>query len=135
MECHIENDTLLIWYDKEQNVVELVRLGSHSELFGKGRKKWVISPPEWRHSAERYCGGELINKSYWFYFYYVRLHKRGGLCGNMLYSLYLAKFYDIQKTHYRHYSFWKDIEMIFAMVLYHSLYKDVDSSVCAHAEL
>lgn len=39
MECHIENDTLLIWYDKEQNVVELVRLGSHSELFGKGRKK------------------------------------------------------------------------------------------------
>ena len=39
MECHIENDTLLIWYDKEQDKVELVRLGSHSELFGKGRKK------------------------------------------------------------------------------------------------
>lgn len=39
MECHIENDSLLIWYDKEKDVVELVRLGSHSELFGKGRKK------------------------------------------------------------------------------------------------
>ncbi len=39
MECHIENDTLLIWFDKNQGVVELVRLGSHSELFGKGRKK------------------------------------------------------------------------------------------------
>ncbi len=39
MECHVENDSLLIWYDKKNNVVELVRLGSHSELFGKGRKK------------------------------------------------------------------------------------------------
>lgn len=39
MECHVENDSLLIWYDKKKNVVELVRLGSHSELFGKGRKK------------------------------------------------------------------------------------------------
>ncbi len=38
MECHVENDTLLIWYDKKHDVVELVRLGSHSELFGKGRK-------------------------------------------------------------------------------------------------
>ena len=39
MECHIENDTLLIWFDKNNNVIELVRLGSHSELFGKGRKR------------------------------------------------------------------------------------------------
>ena len=39
MECHIENDTLLIWYDKENNIIELVRIGSHSELFGKGRKQ------------------------------------------------------------------------------------------------
>ncbi len=38
MECHVENDTLLIWYDKQHDVVELVRLGSHSELFEKGRK-------------------------------------------------------------------------------------------------
>ena len=39
MECHIENDTLLIWFDKENDTIELVRLGSHSELFGKGRKR------------------------------------------------------------------------------------------------
>lgn len=39
MECHVENDTLLLWYDTKQDVVELVRLGSHSEIFGKGRKK------------------------------------------------------------------------------------------------
>lgn len=39
MECHIEDDYLLIWYDKLSNKIELVRLGSHSELFGKGRKK------------------------------------------------------------------------------------------------
>ncbi len=39
MECHIESDTLLIWYDKEKDLIELVRLGSHSELFEKGRKK------------------------------------------------------------------------------------------------
>jgi mRNA interferase YafQ len=34
MECHIEGDFLLIWIDEEQGVIELVRLGSHSELFG-----------------------------------------------------------------------------------------------------
>ncbi|MDE6695807.1 MAG: type II toxin-antitoxin system YafQ family toxin [Muribaculaceae bacterium] len=33
MECHIESDTLLIWWDKESGVIKLVRLGSHSELF------------------------------------------------------------------------------------------------------
>mgnify|MGYP002727547282 CR=1 FL=1 len=29
----------LIWFDKNNNAIELVRLGSHSELFGKGRKR------------------------------------------------------------------------------------------------
>ena len=33
MECHVENDFLLIWYDQEENIIKLVRLGSHSELF------------------------------------------------------------------------------------------------------
>ncbi|MGI6232972.1 MAG: type II toxin-antitoxin system YafQ family toxin [Prevotella sp.] len=36
-ECHIQGDFLLIWINDE--VIELVRLGSHSELFGNGRKK------------------------------------------------------------------------------------------------
>lgn len=34
MECHIEGDYLLIWVDENTNVVKLIRLGSHSELFG-----------------------------------------------------------------------------------------------------
>lgn len=38
MECHIENDLLLIWFDKETNVIKLVRLGTHSELFGKTKR-------------------------------------------------------------------------------------------------
>lgn len=33
MECHIEGDFLLIWFDEENNVIALFRLGSHSELF------------------------------------------------------------------------------------------------------
>lgn len=33
MECHVENDFLLIWFDPNSNDVELLRLGSHSELF------------------------------------------------------------------------------------------------------
>ena len=33
MECHIENDTLLIWVDETENLIKLIRLGSHSELF------------------------------------------------------------------------------------------------------
>ncbi|MDE6633372.1 MAG: type II toxin-antitoxin system YafQ family toxin [Muribaculaceae bacterium] len=33
MECHIESDTLLIWWDKESGIIKLVRFGSHSELF------------------------------------------------------------------------------------------------------
>ncbi len=35
MECHIENDFLLIWIDKD--VIKLIRFGSHSELFGKNK--------------------------------------------------------------------------------------------------
>lgn len=33
MECHVESDLLLIWVDPQVNVIKLVRLGSHSELF------------------------------------------------------------------------------------------------------
>ena len=39
MECHIDDDYLLIWLDEEENMIRLVRLGSHSELFGKRRKR------------------------------------------------------------------------------------------------
>lgn len=39
MECHIQGDFLLIWIDQETNEIDLVRLGSHSELFGKGTKR------------------------------------------------------------------------------------------------
>lgn len=33
MECHIEGDFLLIWFDPDSGYIDLVRLGSHSELF------------------------------------------------------------------------------------------------------
>lgn len=33
MECHVESNTLLIWWDKETGIIKLVRFGSHSELF------------------------------------------------------------------------------------------------------
>jgi mRNA interferase YafQ len=33
LECHIDGDFLLIWIDEKNNIIELVRLGSHSELF------------------------------------------------------------------------------------------------------
>ena len=33
MECHIENDYLLIWMDEAEQIIKLLRLGSHSELF------------------------------------------------------------------------------------------------------
>ncbi len=33
MECHVENDTLLIWFDRAAPVIKLVRFGTHSELF------------------------------------------------------------------------------------------------------
>ena len=35
MECHIQGDFLLIWIDPDSDIIELVRLGTHSELFGK----------------------------------------------------------------------------------------------------
>lgn len=34
MECHIGGDFLLVWIDEAANIVKLVRVGSHSELFG-----------------------------------------------------------------------------------------------------
>ena len=33
MECHVESDTLLIWWDKNKGIIKLVRFGTHSELF------------------------------------------------------------------------------------------------------
>lgn len=33
MECHIEDDYLLIWIDRNSEIIKLIRLGSHSELF------------------------------------------------------------------------------------------------------
>ena len=35
MECHIEDDFLLIWIDEATNTVKLLRLGTHQELFGR----------------------------------------------------------------------------------------------------
>lgn len=39
MECHIQSDFLLIWIDPETDEIDLVRIGTHSELFGKGSKR------------------------------------------------------------------------------------------------
>lgn len=39
LECHIEGDFLLIWIDESSDTIGLLRLGSHSELFGKGAKR------------------------------------------------------------------------------------------------
>lgn len=33
MECHVQNDLLLIWFDRTKDIVVLVRFGTHSELF------------------------------------------------------------------------------------------------------
>ncbi|CAK7073794.1 type II toxin-antitoxin system YafQ family toxin [Tissierella sp.] len=33
MECHIESDLLLIWFDESKELIKLIRLGTHSELF------------------------------------------------------------------------------------------------------
>ena len=46
MECHIENDYLLIWRDPVNSIIWLERLGSHSELFGKKRKITDILVPQ-----------------------------------------------------------------------------------------
>ena len=34
MECHVEGDFLLIWIDETNKRIGVLRLGSHSELFG-----------------------------------------------------------------------------------------------------
>ena len=34
MECHVEGDFLLIWIDETEKRIGVLRLGSHSELFG-----------------------------------------------------------------------------------------------------
>lgn len=34
MECHVEGDFLLIWIDETAKQIGVLRLGSHSELFG-----------------------------------------------------------------------------------------------------
>ena len=39
MECHIQGDFLLIWFDPDTDEIDLVRLGSHSELYSKGKKR------------------------------------------------------------------------------------------------
>ena len=39
LECHVQGDFLLIWMDPKSNVIELVRLGTHSELFGNQKRK------------------------------------------------------------------------------------------------
>lgn len=33
MECHMQNDFLLIWLDRQTDEIVLVRLDSHSEVF------------------------------------------------------------------------------------------------------
>lgn len=33
MECHVSNDFLLIWIDTTSDMVNIIRIGSHSELF------------------------------------------------------------------------------------------------------
>ena len=33
MECHVQNDFLLVWTDIETKTIKLIRLGSHAELF------------------------------------------------------------------------------------------------------
>ncbi|MBO7118121.1 MAG: type II toxin-antitoxin system YafQ family toxin [Bacteroidales bacterium] len=33
MECHVQNDFLLIWIDESLHQIKLVRLGSHPDLF------------------------------------------------------------------------------------------------------
>lgn len=32
-ECHVENDFLLIWVNEDMDIINIVRVGTHSELF------------------------------------------------------------------------------------------------------
>ena len=34
MECHVESDLLLLWLDEENDIIRLLRIGSHSEVLG-----------------------------------------------------------------------------------------------------
>ena len=34
IECHVEDNFLLIWIDETTNIIKLLRLGTHHELFG-----------------------------------------------------------------------------------------------------
>lgn len=34
MECHVEGDFLLVWIDETVRQIGVLRLGSHSEIFG-----------------------------------------------------------------------------------------------------
>lgn len=34
MECHVEGDFLLVWVDETAKRIGVLRLGSHSEIFG-----------------------------------------------------------------------------------------------------
>ena len=34
LECHIESDFLLIWIDENREIIKLLRVGTHHELFG-----------------------------------------------------------------------------------------------------
>lgn len=34
MECHVEGDFLLVWIDETEKLIGVLRLGSHSEIFG-----------------------------------------------------------------------------------------------------
>jgi mRNA interferase YafQ len=33
MECHVESDLLLIWFDTGEDIIKLICFGTHSELF------------------------------------------------------------------------------------------------------
>ena len=48
MECHIENDTLLIWFDKNNNAIELVRLEAIIQVYLSSSQR--LQPNErWRN--------------------------------------------------------------------------------------
>ena len=34
MECHVESDLLLLWLDEENDIIRLLRIGSHAEVLG-----------------------------------------------------------------------------------------------------
>ena len=34
MECHVESNYLLMWFDETTNIVRLLRLGTHAEILG-----------------------------------------------------------------------------------------------------